>query len=104
MRHESKLQHLVVFSKPYMRSLIPRDYLENLIIGCSLPIKSIGSFEDVFLPVTEGEYTVAYDGKTCVAAMRVSVVIEGEYSLEEILAAFSAKPEYVRAFVEYYFE
>lgn len=105
-KYESKLQHLVIVSKEYRKALNPRDFLEDLISGCDLPIKRT-IFEDVFIPtdVDDGSVqTLEYGGRLCKAVLRASLIIEGEYSLDEIEAAFGNHQEKITAFVEYFYE
>lgn len=106
MKHESVLQHSVILSKEYRRAINPKSYLEDLIDSCALPIKRV-VYEDVFIPVDVDDgsvQTLEYGGKLCKAVLRASVLIEGEYSLGEIEAAFDNNQEKITAFVEYFYE
>jgi hypothetical protein len=106
MRHESVLQHLVTISKEYRRAINPKSYLEDLLATCALPVKKV-VYEDVFIPVDVDDgsiQTIEYGGKLCKAVLRASVLIEGEYSLDEIEAAFGNNQEKITAFVEYFYE
>ena len=108
MRHESKLTHLVTLSKEFRRHLNPRGYLENLIVRCPLPISSGYEFENLYVPVSgepdSGVTTVMYAGKLCKAIMRVTVKIEGEYTTDEVEAAFDYEQDFIRVYLDYLYE
>lgn len=105
-RHESPLQSLVTISRDYGKSLTPRDYLEDLIENCGLAVKSV-TYENVFIPVAVDNLngqTIMYDGRLCKAVLRANVLIEGEYSLDELESAFRYEQDYIRVFLDYVYE
>lgn len=112
-KHESPLKFAVTISKEYRRMNSPRLHLDDLIAGCPLPIKSVGQFEDVFVPVSQGEVehlsangiqTISYEGKVCKAALRVELLIEGEYPLEDVENAFNNEQDHIKIFVDFLYE
>jgi hypothetical protein len=103
-RHESLLNHQVTISKEYRKALSPRDYLEELIAGCPYPVKKV-VYEDVFIPTTvASSNTVEYDGFICQPVLRAIVLIEGEYSIDDIEAAFDYEQDHIRVFLDYVYE
>lgn len=106
MKYESPLCHLVTISRPYRRAVSPMQELELILANAGPLVKEVIGYEDVLIP-TDDETAlnaVRYEGRWCVAALRVTVLVEGEFTPDEIYKAFDEQPEKIRVFVDYVFD
>lgn len=105
MKYESPLSHLITISLPYKKAVSPKYELDSILEKVTIPVKEVVAYEDVFIPVNEPtNNAVKYEGKWCVAALRASILVEGEYTPDEIYQAFGGTPEKIRVFVDYIFD